>query len=113
MTDFAKLATTAQKLIRANGRNVTLRSFASAGDPWNPTQTTTDMTVKAVFSRYSSFETDGELIRADDVKVLIEAAAAPSLSQRIIDGSVDYSIVNVRTVKPGDVAMLYIAQARK
>lgn len=113
MADFAKLATTAQKLIRANGRNVTLRSFSSSGDAWNPTQSQTDVTVKAVFSRYSSFETDGVLIRADDVKVLIEASAAPTLSQRIIDGSIDYSIVNVQTVKPGDVAMLYIVQARK
>lgn len=115
MSIFAKAQATAQRLIDKYGRTITLRR----GNPgaYNPTSggfsgaSTVDHTVKAVFTNYNEAEIDGEIIQRDDMRVLI-AGTKPEKDDILIDGSKKSTIVNVKETKPGDLAVLWEAQAR-
>ena len=111
MADYAGLAATANRLIEANGRTLTLRTFAPSGDAWNPTLTPTDSSVIGVVLKFSAAEV-GDLVQADDKKILFSADVSPTAQDKIIDGSIVYSIVSVNEIKPGPTSVLYIVQAR-
>lgn len=111
--DYTSLASTASRLIIENGRTVKLRAMVPSGPAWNPSFTASDTDVKAVFTRYSTREIDGLVIQATDIKVLLSSSVVPDATMRLVDGSIDYSIVDVVEIKPGPVSVLYIVQARK
>ena len=113
MANYASLAATAERLIRENGREMTLRSETASGDAWNPTLSVSDSTVVGVVTKFSAFEVANGLVEAQDKKILFAATVPLTNAKRIIDGGVEYSIINVETVKPGYTAVLYKAQVRK
>lgn len=110
--NYAKARASSIKGVSENGRNVVLRSFTTSGDDWNPVQVPVDTTVKALQSRFDAKEIDGTLIRTDDKLFLIAGGADIGLAKRLIDGGVDYEVVNVREVKPGAVSILWKVQVR-
>lgn len=110
--DYNKALASAKRLIRENGRDVTVRTFTASGDEWNPVQVPNDVVVKAVQTQFKAEEIDGTLIRTDDKLFLIAGGADISLAKRLIDGGIDYEVVNVREVKPGAVSILWKVQVR-
>ena len=119
--DYSNLAATTLAQIADKGRTVTVRSpgVTQAYNPANDTYTAgtdVDVTAKALFTKFSSKDIAGDVIRATDSRVLIAASAlsaAPDTDDKIIDNSTHYNVINVETVKPGDTAILYILQVRK
>lgn len=84
--NYTKLAATALRLIRDNGRNVQFRKFSrvaqDSNKPWrsdNPSAVSDDtqfeVTVKAVVTPYTQFEIDGTLIRNGDKRAYVAASA--------------------------------------
>ncbi|PZQ46172.1 MAG: hypothetical protein DI551_05695 [Micavibrio aeruginosavorus] len=112
---YAPLAATAQRLIAAKGRSVILRRKNSG--TFNPSTGeitgggVSDTPVMTVFTQYKAVEIDGEIIRRTDSRVLI-AGTEPKKDDRIIDGDLTYTVIDIETVKPGDTALLWKAQAR-
>lgn len=119
MGQYDVIARSAKADIAAAGRNVILRrTSANVYDPATDTMVTaeTDLTVKAVVTDYSQYQTDGTIVQAGDKRMLIAALAltsAPALNDIIIDGAVQYRIVDFKTVQPGPVPILYKVQVRK
>lgn len=102
---------TARRLIAAKGRDIELVTITAIGDAWDPTQSTTTATVKAVQVGFTSAELASGLVSSDDVKYLIDADVAPTVDMRIVDG-VTYSIKSIMPVKPGSAVILYKVVAR-
>lgn len=123
--DYQPLADTAARLIADFGRPITLRRSDSAAppDPLRPFEPAAPShtpgphhaTVKGVQSSYSASERALGTIEDKDVRFLLSPDGAPpdlGTEWELVDGEVDYQIVNVREVKPGPVVIYYDVQAR-
>ena len=111
---YTRAAATSARLITKYGRSLSLKTEAFTGaTPWAPTVTPTSTTITGVVSDYQQKDIDGTLIQAGDKKFVISSAVVPTLAGRIVDGSLEYSIVSVTEIKPGATAVLYIVQGRK
>lgn len=115
MTDFnySGLQSTATRLISKFGRDFTLRTLQKSGPSYNPVIVNSDVTVKGVFTKFKAGEIDGTLIQSSDKMVIIDSSVIPDVEQRIVDGSNEYSIVDVDEIKPGEIGMIYKVQARR
>lgn len=110
--DYSNAVATATRLISAYGRSMVLRSTTETGDPWAPVQSNVNTDIIGVSVEFRRSEIDGDVIRTDDKRILINSSVTPTLQDRIIDDSVDYSIVNIREVKPGGSTIFYDLQVR-
>lgn len=108
----ARLARTATRLIGQHGRDVDLVTITNTGDAWNPTQTETAQTLKAVDTGFSLSDRNQWLIEEKDKALLIDANITPNVGQRVKDHGADYSIVNIRRVQPGEIGIIYKLQVR-
>jgi len=97
----------ATRLIAAKGRDIFLVSLTPSGDAWNPTNSESSQTVKAVQTGFTNAEVSSGLVELTDVKYLVDAVVEPTTSMRIVDDSKTYSIKAVMAVKPGESAILY------
>ena len=100
------------KALIKHGRAIDLVTISDTGDPWNPVQTETVQPVLGLQTSFTAQEIDGDLIRATDKRFLIDSGVEPNTAMRLKDGDSDYSIINVETLQPGDLAILYKLQAR-
>ena len=110
---YTRAAATAARLISAYGRTMQLVTQTNSGDSWNPTVSESTTDVYGVETKYSNSEIDGELIKSGDVKVLIDAEVKPELSMRLRTNGIDYSIINIETLAPADLTILYKLQVRR
>ena len=111
---YTRAAATAIRLIAKYGRSLTLKSEALSGaSAWSPTVTSTSTTVIGVVVDYRQSDIDGTLILSGDKKIIISSSVVPTAAGRIADGSLEYSIIDVKEIKPGSTAVLYVIQARK
>lgn len=110
--DYNRALATAKRLIRDNGRDVVLRTMQQSGDEWAPVLVPVDVTVRAVQTEFEADEIDGTLIQYCDKLYLIAGGADISLAQRLVDGTADYEVVRIMTVKPGPLTVLYKVQVR-
>lgn len=128
MVDYVSLRAVAEKLIDTNGRDVTLRRLnrtaANPSEPWRGpgAGVPTENTVRAAIFNFLETEVDGELVQRGDKQAFIAASAAEDAGvtqvekdDMIIDpeDETDYQIVQVDTIVPGPLRVLYIAQLRK
>lgn len=117
--DYTSLQNTADRLISKFGRSVTLRRVtAGTYDPSNLSvsgDSNADTTVTVAIMNYEEREIDGSVIKRQDMRGYLAAknTALPSVSDIIIDGSVQYQIVNIRELKPATTSLLYELQLRK
>jgi len=117
--NYSGLAAAALRLIDKFGRNVTLRSV-TAGSYDTATMTKTgasdaDKVVKMAIVEYKQSQIDGEVVQRGDELGLLAASAVtakPVVNDIVID-SVQYKIINIETIKPGDTALLYKLQLRR
>lgn len=111
MYNYGPIAATAIRLISEFGRTVTLRTIAKSGTSYDPILTNTDTSIKAVVTAFKASEIDGTLIMATDKKLITTSAV--TTVDKIIDGSIEYSIVAVDEVKPATTALVYKAVLRR
>lgn len=98
---------TATRLITAKGRDISLVTVTPSGDAWNPTNTESSQTVKAVQTAFNNAEIASGLVELTDVKYLIDSVVEPTTSMRIVDNSKTYSVKSVMPIKPGESVILY------
>lgn len=112
LSDQIELAAETVILIEETGAPMQLTRETSTGPAYDPaagTITAESESVIGVKGNFSQFEKgDGSRIKSTDIKILTTAAFDPRLYQKIGD----YQIVDVKTVMPGTIVMLYIIQAR-
>ena len=127
---FLSLSDTAKRLINSYGREMSLititNSFGypsesltpseglspSGGTSYNPKQTETTEGIYGVETKFDNNDRNDWLIESKDVAILLDSTVEPKPSMRLQDNGVDYSIVNVKRVKPADKAIIYKLQVR-
>ncbi|MCF0055517.1 hypothetical protein [Dyadobacter sp. CY356] len=120
MSFYSEMADMAKEAIAENGRPVILRrntegSYNPATDTFTGTGNV-DENPSALFTEYKQAEIDGTVIIRGDKKVLLADAALtapPEYNDIIVDGSDEYKVINIFTVKPGDTSIIYKLQVRK
>ncbi len=130
MADFAKLQKTADRLITANGRAVTLRKrdrgTADPATPWRgPSIPGTDITVMAiaVILDFDEDTIDGTLIRRNDKRALVaeldvNPAGASVIHEietfnTLVDGADTWHIERIKLLQPSTEKLFYDLQLRK
>lgn len=113
MSDHSWAQELATEAISEHGRPMLLRTFTQSGDPWSPTQTPVDADVVGLQTGWTRSDRDQFLIETGDIKIMIDSSVEPSTAGRIVDGGVDYSIIDFATVAPGEQTILYKVQARR
>ena len=110
-------ADTALRLLTNFGRDITLRTVTNGA--YNPatssnTVTTTDTTVKAVdFAVKGETYQDGALIKATDRYAIVSHNGAISVSDKLVIGSVVWSVIAVKTLAPAGIIVLHKVYIRK
>ena len=112
MANYSKLRETAAKLIKANGKAITLtRTVQGAYDPASggTTDTTTTVIGNGVLLRYSNRDIDGTNVLSSDRK-MIYAGQVPEVNDR-------YNlerVVSIETLDPDESgALMFTCQLRK
>lgn len=100
-------------LIDRIGRDVEIRTIVDSGTPYNATQTPSDDPARAAIIGFKAHETDGSIIQAQDKKAYISSTESITKKDKIVDQTIEYQIIDLRTVQPGDEKFLYIAQLRR
>jgi hypothetical protein len=130
MVDYVSLRATADRLITENGRDLTLiKAGTTAADPTEPWRTDTTagetrIIVKGVFVEFENEQVDGSLIMRGDKMGLVAAEDVEDTTSssesdevetfdRLLDGTVDWKIVNVEAIEPGPSNVYYEIQVRK
>lgn len=111
--DYTALASTAERLIKENGRDVTIRSTtAGTYDPDTGVSggSVTDNIVSAVFFDVDERQINDNIIQRGD-RVMLTAAPV-GLEDEVIDGD-SYQVINVENIKPGSVGVMYRVVLRR
>jgi len=108
--DYSKLASTSVRLINKFGKSILKRTITNVGDEWNRTQVNIDTAIDGVIVDYGSNEIDNTLILAKDKKLLTTSLV--SIDNKIVDGSIAYSVISVSVVEPATTSLLYKIQLR-
>ena len=92
-----------------------VRQTAGPANPWATTApATTSTPLRAVIGRYDRALIDGTLIRADDLRVMLEAGPIePTTADALDIGGVSHAIVAVRPTAPGGLALMWEVQVRR
>jgi hypothetical protein len=119
---YARLARTAQRLIDRFGITENIVGFVDVPNPDQPNRPGSrieyDQDVSAVFLKIDEKLVDGQLIKSGDMKVLVSPNMATldvkmtGTISRAAENEV-WSIVNIKTLNPGGVKLLYTLQVRR
>lgn len=109
----------AYRLVDKLGKTLTLQKIAEGtydAETGTIAQTTADTTVKGLVTSYKDIERDGTLITAADRKVTITAkniSVIPEISDKILDGSIVYNIMDVAKVEEAGTIVIYTCRVRR
>lgn len=110
--DYSELAANATEILTEFGRNVTRRSYTVGN--YNPATgstapVTADTTRKGATFDFGSGKTfhNGNLIQADDKRLLLDADATISPQDHFIIGGKEYVTVSVGEINPAGTVVLY------
>ena len=95
---------------------LTLNTPATGSDPWNPgSEGETETPVKVVQTEFKLADRDGTLVQKDDLLFLVSTAGQPeiALAKTLTVDGVVYQIVQITSIKPGPVTMLYKVHCRR
>lgn len=91
--NYTRLAATAERLIRENGRVVTLRKRndtpPDANEPWNPSPDDTLTDVRAVIAPHEEEDEEGQRTRYGEAEAIIAENAAPGLELETYSDLID------------------------
>jgi len=114
--NYVKAAATAARLIANFGTTATLTQTVNSGTAYNPTQTDTDHTIKAVTVDWANNEVDGTLIKATDRKIIISTeglTVTPKIGDKITIGSDVMRLVEpFKPLSPAETVVMYETNAR-
>ena len=99
---FLRLSATATRLISAYGREMQLLVVEDSGTEWNPTQTETAQDITGVETKFSVEDRASWAVETKDIAILLDSTVEPSLDMKLRDAAKDYTIINIRRVKPAD-----------
>jgi hypothetical protein len=112
MTIYNRLASTSERLIASFGKNVKLITKRNTWTAYDPTQSETSVTVKAVVNNANANASNADLIQQGDKEFLIYYTGTITPDMIIRDG-VDYQIIAVNTIQPASNIILYSVIGRK
>ena len=111
--NFTGTAHRMKKYIHKNGKVLMLKTqVVTGGDDWNPTTTTETKSIIGIQSAFQKGEVDGSIIQSNDKKYIVSNEYEISTTDKLIDGTTEFSIINADPVAPGGTTILYIVQAR-
>ena len=131
MVNYASLKNLAERLIEANGRDLTLvrrdrGNLVDSNEPWRGSTGASEISfvVKGVFTEFEKEDFDGSLVRRGDKRVLIaaqsvsdESGGASNLKiedyDHILDDGVRWKILSVEVIQPGDTLIFYDIHVRQ
>lgn len=109
--DYNRAIATAKRLIRENGREMRLISTTETGNPWEEqTVTETETVFMAAQTEFSQADQTKWVIATGDIKILIagnQLSTTPYVNQRLIDGTDEYQVKNIETVRVGEPVILW------
>lgn len=121
MTDWAAEQLLAYEDIKADGFAVTVRNPGSPGvfDPdlmeWDDADTPNDVSTYAIRTEYKTREVDGTIIQKNDHLLVIPAYGLPAdldTTYQVLIGSDVQNVVDITTLSPGNVPLLFNLQVR-
>lgn len=119
--NYAKTATTANKLLARFGKSWTIKSITPGAydtDTGESAPTETDATANAVLLDYSNngmTNAENSLIQVGDKKMLVAAQGLPFVIKAgdlCVSGAEQWRVINVQALKPADITVLYELQVR-
>lgn len=81
------------------------------GEPSGGGSVSTD--VLGVLVDYEDKVVDGETIMRGDRQALVQATVEPAFGDTLVEHGVTWSVVNVESIKPASLALVYILQVRR
>jgi hypothetical protein len=99
-------------LISRLGRAVTVRTYTNSGTAFDPSRTPADTPATAVIFDFDASETDGSIIQENDKDISLSSAVPVTKQDKIVDGGIEYEIINIEEVAPGAAVLMYIIQGR-
>ena len=111
MTIYSRLSSASERLISAYGKNVQLVQKTNSGTAYNPIQTETTTTVKAVVSDVN-LSVNNNIVQLGDKQFLIYYTGTITPDMMIRD-DVDYQIISINVIQPASNIILYSVIGRK
>ena len=106
-----------RSLINDIGKPLTLRKVTEG--TYSPstgliTNTNTDTSVKGMMLNYKDSQLDDDIIRRGDRKIVLRASdgVVPEIQDVVLDGLVEYRLVNVRQIEQAGTDLIYVCQGR-
>lgn len=109
--NYASLALIAENLIEKFGRTAQLLTPVKTGEQWSPSVTWDSSDIKIAQTKFTASERAGGLVQEGDKVFLVKGSESITNEQRIIDG-VEFQIVDVTQIKPGNTSMLWRVHVR-
>lgn len=131
MVDYVAFRSLAERLIEANGRDISLvrRDQGNPTDPAKPWRDSTEVAtitvvVKGVVIEFEKEDFDGTLVRRGDKRILIadksvidEGGSAANLKiedyDHVLDGGTRYKILSAELIEPGPLRIMFDLQVRQ
>lgn len=107
------------RLINDIGDSLTLRKVTEGTyDPSTGAvsgQTTADTSVKGMLLNYKDYQFSDSQIQRGDRKIVLRAsdAVSPQIGDLVVDGSVQYKIVDVSQIEESGDIVVYVCQGRQ
>ena len=113
------LPTDSTYLINDKGKALTLRKVTEG--TYDPStggisgQTTADTSVKGLLLNYNDRQFDGTIIQRGDRKIVLRSSdgVIPEIQDIVLDGSVQYRLINSRQIEESGNDVVYICQGRQ
>lgn len=121
MVDFTGIINTGERLIADVGRDIFIERDIGTVDvdsakPWlGKTSQTERHKVKGAFVNFKESDIDGTLVKMGDQQCLISPKGLCidiTISDRIIDGDLTWTIMDAKSQKPGNTVLIYQLHVR-
>lgn len=114
---YTRMAATASKLLNKFGGAVTVvRNVGGSVNPVTGVVTpgsNTTLTGKGLLNKFSDDLIDGTRIKASDRLLMLDSSFEPVMTDKPTIASQNWTIVEIRTIKPANVAVMYALQVRR
>lgn len=92
-----------------------IRPAPQPQNPWDPPAgEPSEHPLAVMVESYEQNDIDGTLIRAEDRRVMMEAAGiTPTTADRLKIGTDEYAILSAQPEAPGGVALFFVLQCRR
>ena len=121
MSEYTRSIATALRLITKKGQSVTLTTKTPGG--YNPatsgiTVTESSQTAKGVVTNFATKDIDGNLIKVDDILLILAASGViikpqPDKTKVTLASGLVYTVKNVVDIAPSGESIVYRLQLRK